>query len=118
MPNAENRHAPCPRAGLSSPSLRLIVAMEDSGSVSAAAQTLNLSQPAASRIVAELEAAFRRQLCERLSRGVRLTPLARRCRRARSVLQQLAKAERELGDSATAGAARSRSARSAGPPST
>jgi DNA-binding transcriptional LysR family regulator len=88
---------PPPRLKLSQ--LRLVAAIEDGGSVSAAAQALNLSQPAASRMVSELEAAFGAALCERLARGVRLTPLGvALARHARAVLQQVAEAERELGD--------------------
>jgi molybdate transport repressor ModE-like protein len=100
MPHPENRlRAALPQSRLKLAQLRLVAAIEDTGSVSAAAQVLNLSQPAASRIVAELEAAFEAPLCERLARGVRLTPLgAALARHARSLLQQLAEAERELGD--------------------
>jgi DNA-binding transcriptional LysR family regulator len=100
MPQTERRPRPAPpQSRLKLAQLRLVAAIEDSGSVSGAAQTLNLSQPAASRIVAELEAAFGASLCERLARGVRLTPLGTAlARHARSVLMQLAEAERELGD--------------------
>jgi DNA-binding transcriptional LysR family regulator len=99
MPHSENRLRALPQSRLKLAQLRLVVAIEDSGSVSAAASLLNLSQPAASRIVAELEAAFEAPLCERLARGVRLTPLgAALARHARSLLLQLAEAERELAD--------------------
>ena len=100
MTKAELAAAPrAPQSRLKLAQLRLVAAIEDSGSVSAAAETLNLSQPAASRMVAELEATFGAPLCERLARGVRLTPLgAALARHARSVLLQLAEAERELGD--------------------
>ncbi len=100
MPKAERRPpALQPQSRLKLAQLRLVTAIEDMGSVSAAAQALNLSQPAASRIVAELEATFAAPVCERLARGVRLTPLgAALARHARSVLLQLAEAERELSD--------------------
>jgi DNA-binding transcriptional LysR family regulator len=92
------RGAP-PQNRLKLSQLRLVAAIEDAGSVSSAAQALNLSQPAASRMIAELEAAFGAPLCERLARGVRLTPLGfALARHARAVLVQLAEAERELGD--------------------
>ena len=60
MPHAEDRSSapPRPQSRLKLAQLRLVAAIEDTGSVSAAAHTLNLSQPAASRIVAELEAVF------------------------------------------------------------
>ncbi|HXT06320.1 MAG TPA: LysR substrate-binding domain-containing protein [Roseiarcus sp.] len=99
MPKAEPRLRPPPQSRLKLAQLRLVAAIEDCGSVSAAAQALNMSQPAASRLVAEVEAAFGASLCERLARGVRLTPVgAALARHARSVLLQLAEAERELGD--------------------
>ena len=67
--------------------------------VSAAAQALNMSQPAASRMIGEMEALLEARLCERLSRGVRLTPLGQSlARQARSVLLQLAQAEQEFTD--------------------
>jgi len=100
MPNLDFRvrGAP-PQSRLKLAQLRLVAAVEDGGSVSAAAQALHLSQPAASRMIAELEASFGAPLCERLARGVRLTPLGTAlARHARSVLLQLAEAERELGD--------------------
>lgn len=97
MVKSETKLPPQSRLKLSQ--LRLVAAIEDVGSVSAAAQALHLSQPAASRMIAELEAMFAAPLCERLARGVRLTPLgAALARHARSVLLQLAEAERELGD--------------------
>jgi len=98
MSKAEPRWR-APQSRLKLAQLRLVAAIEDSGSVSAAAQSLNMSQPAASRLVAEVEAAFGAPMCERLARGVRLTPLGvALARHARSVLLQLAEAERELGD--------------------
>ena len=98
MAKAEPRQR-APQSRLKLAQLRLVAAIEDAGSVSAAAEALNMSQPAASRLVAELEATFGAPLCERLARGVRLTPLgAALARHARSVLLQLAEAERELGD--------------------
>src|ERR1700677_5231633 len=81
------------------PHLRLIAAIEETGMMSAAAQALNMSKPAASRMIGEMEALLEAQLCERLSRGVRLTPLGQAlARQARSVLLQLAQAEQEFTD--------------------
>jgi molybdate transport repressor ModE-like protein len=57
--------------------LRLLDAVEASGSLSRAAQQLGLSQPAATKILRELETAVRAQLYERLPRGVRLTEAGR-----------------------------------------
>jgi DNA-binding transcriptional LysR family regulator len=79
--------------------LRLIAAIADTGMVSAAAQAVGMSQPAASRMILEIEALLYGPLCERLSRGVRLTPLGHAlARHARSVLLLLAQAEREVAD--------------------
>jgi len=88
-----------PQSRLKLPHLRLIAAIEDTGMVSAAASSLNMSQPAASRMIGEMETLLDAQLCERLSRGVRLTPLGTAlARQARSVLLQLARAEQEFED--------------------
>lgn len=88
-----------PQSRLKLAHLRLIAAIEETETVSAAAQAVNMSQPAASRMIAELEALLEAPLCERWSRGVRLTPLGQAlARHARSVLLQLAQAEQEFAD--------------------
>ena len=93
---------PLPRGRLKVSHLRMIVALEDHEMVSAAASAMNISQPAASRMIAEMESLLDAQLCERLSRGVRLTPLGQSlARRARSVLLQLLQAEQEITDMRT-----------------
>ncbi len=53
--------------------LRLLDAVEASGSLSRAAEQLGLSQPAATKILREVETVTGSQLYERLPRGVRLT---------------------------------------------
>jgi DNA-binding transcriptional LysR family regulator len=79
--------------------LRLIAALADTGMVSAAAKAVGMTQPAASRRIAELEVLLDAPLCDRLSRGVRLTPLGHAlARHARSVLLHVAQAEREFAD--------------------
>ena len=88
-----------PQSRLKLPHLRLIAALEDTGTVSAAAQALNMSQPAASRMISEMETLLEAELCERLARGVRLTPLGQAlARQARAVLLQLSRAEQEFAD--------------------
>ncbi|MGD0722190.1 MAG: LysR family transcriptional regulator [Roseiarcus sp.] len=90
---------PLPHGRLKVPHLRMIVALEDHETVSAAAGAMNISQPAASRMLAEMESLLDAKLCERLSRGVRLTPLGQSlARRARSMLLQLLQAEQEITD--------------------
>src|SRR5579863_7586242 len=93
------RGDPLARNRLKLTHLRLIVALEEHEMVSAAASAVAMSQPAASRMIAEMEALLDAPLCERLARGVRLTPLGQSlARHARSVLLQLAQAEREISD--------------------
>ncbi|MGC4026853.1 MAG: LysR family transcriptional regulator [Mesorhizobium sp.] len=87
------------RGGLKFTHLRMIVALDEHGSVSAAAETMNVSQPAASRTIAEMEQIAGARLLERLPRGVRLTPYGQAlARRARSILLELREADREISD--------------------
>ena len=79
--------------------MRMIVALDDHGKVSAAAQVLNISQPAASRMIAEMEDILGAELCERLPRGVALTPAGQAlARRARAVLLEMREVDREIAD--------------------
>jgi molybdate transport repressor ModE-like protein len=79
--------------------MRMIAALEQHGSVSAAAATLNISQPAASRMVAEMEAAVGAKLLERMPRGVTLTAYGQAlARRARTILAEIREADREIRD--------------------
>lgn len=87
------------RSALKFGHMRMIVALEDQGRVSAAAQVLNISQPAASRMIAEMEAILEVKLCERLPRGIALTPYGRAlARRARTILLEMSEADREIAD--------------------
>lgn len=86
-------------AGLKLMHLRMMVALEDSGQVSAAAQMLNISQPAASRMIADMEELLGVPLCRRLPRGIALTPYGETlARRARTMLMELREADREIAD--------------------
>ena len=88
-----------PRSRLRLAHWSLIAAIEDAGTVSAAAQALNMSQPAASRMIGEMERLLESELCERLPRGVRLTPLGQAlARQGRAVLLQIGQAEQEFAD--------------------
>jgi DNA-binding transcriptional LysR family regulator len=99
---APRANRPLPTGRLKMAHLRMIVALEEHEMVSAAAHAMNISQPAASRMIAEMESLLNAQLCERLSRGVRLTPLGQSlARHARSVLLQLLQAEQEITDMRT-----------------
>ncbi|MGE0500338.1 MAG: LysR family transcriptional regulator [Rhizobiaceae bacterium] len=87
------------RGGLKHQHLRLIVAVEQHGSVSAAADAVNISQPAASRLVAEMEAGLGARLLERLPRGVALTPYGQAlARRARTILLEMRAIDRDIAE--------------------
>ncbi|MDM9628974.1 LysR family transcriptional regulator [Rhizobium sp. S152] len=87
------------RAGLKLNHLRMIVAIEDSGQISAAAEALNISQPAASRMLSEMESIMKTPLYERIARGVALTTFGTAlARRARKILLELREANREIGE--------------------
>ena len=87
------------RSGLSLRHMRMVVALDDHGRVSTAAQTMNISQPAASRMIAEMEAILNVTLCERLPRGIALTPYGKAlARRARSILLEMREADREIAE--------------------
>ncbi|MBX4866533.1 LysR family transcriptional regulator [Rhizobium bangladeshense] len=87
------------RSGLKLNHLRMIVAIEDSGQISAAADVLNISQPAASRMLSEMEAITKTPLYERVARGVVLTTFgAALARRARKILLELREASREIAE--------------------
>lgn len=85
------------RGGLKLGHMRLIVALDDTGQVSTAAQMLNVSQPAASRMIAEIEDLLQVAICERRPRGVVLTTYGKAlARRGRSILLELREADREI----------------------
>ncbi len=60
------------RSGIRIPHLKLIVALDDHGQISSAATHLNMSQPAASRMLTEIESILDAPLCDRLPRGIEL----------------------------------------------
>src|SRR4030095_1669227 len=87
------------RGGLKLAHMRMIVALDDHAKVSAAAHVLNISQPAASRMIAEIEDILGTGLGERLPRGIALTPAGKvLARRARTVLLEMREADREIAD--------------------
>jgi DNA-binding transcriptional LysR family regulator len=111
MPDRRSRPSPEPaageagdsrpllRGGLKLAHMRLVVALDDHAKVSAAAHVLNISQPAASRMIAEVEDILGIALCERLPRGIQLTPAGQvLARRARTVLLEMREADREIDD--------------------
>lgn len=85
------------KAGLKLSHLRLILAIADSGQVSAAAEALNISQPAASRMLHEVESLLKAPLCQRAARGVEMTRFGEAmAKRARSILLEIREASREI----------------------
>lgn len=87
------------RRGLRLPHLRMMVALETTGQISGAAALLAMSQPAASRLCAELERIAGVKLYRRHARGVTLTPYGERlARRAWTILRALDEADREIAE--------------------
>ncbi|HEX7907393.1 MAG TPA: LysR family transcriptional regulator [Paraburkholderia sp.] len=79
--------------------LRMLVAIAEHGTLMAAAEALNLSQPAVTKSVKELETRLGVQLLVRSGAGVRLTPYGEALlHRARRVVAEIARAEQELKD--------------------
>jgi DNA-binding transcriptional LysR family regulator len=87
------------RSALKLNHMKMIVALDESAQISAAASVLNISQPAASRMLSEMEEALDAPLCERLPRGIVLTPYGKVfARRARAILLELREVDREIHD--------------------
>lgn len=87
------------RKGLKIQHLRLICALKETGRMSAAAAQLAISQPAASRLSAEMEKIVGVPLHSRHARGIELTPYGERlAARAEMMLQGLDDAAREISE--------------------
>ncbi|HKJ63524.1 MAG TPA: LysR substrate-binding domain-containing protein [Hyphomicrobiales bacterium] len=85
------------RRGLKLSHIRLIAALQQTGQMSAAATLLNISQPAASRLAAELETIIGVNLHIRHPRGVTLTRYGEHlAARAQTMLRGLQDAGREI----------------------
>ena len=79
--------------------MKMMVALEDCLQISAAASVLGMSQPAASRMLAEMQDILAAPLFTRVARGVSLTPYGRAfARQARTVLLQLRQVTQEISD--------------------
>ena len=76
-----------------------MLALDETGQLTAAGRSLRLTQPAASRLLAEAEAIAGYRLCERQPKGIVMTPAGESfARRARRILAEIAEAGREIGD--------------------
>ncbi|RAH99015.1 LysR family transcriptional regulator [Acuticoccus sediminis] len=85
------------RRGLRLPQLRLLVALQDTGQVSGAAAQMSMTQPAASRLLSELERMVDARLYDRHARGVTLTPAGETlAARAREILYRLDQVQTEI----------------------
>jgi len=94
--------SPLLRGGLKLGHLRLLVMIEEHGQISAAAEALNISQPAASRMLSEMDSIVKTPLYERIARGVVLTQFGKAlARRARKILLELREASREISEMKT-----------------
>jgi DNA-binding transcriptional LysR family regulator len=79
--------------------VRLFAVIAQTGQISAAAEALAISQPAASRLAAEAERITGAKLYERTSHGIMLTAAGRAfANRARRMLHEVDETERELGE--------------------
>ncbi|MEM7507716.1 MAG: LysR family transcriptional regulator [Pseudomonadota bacterium] len=88
---------------------RFLLAIEDTGSFSAAARKLEVSQPTVSRRILELERHLEVPLVDRLPEGVRLTPAGRRiCGEARLLQHHAAQIELSARDASREDTARVR----------
>ena len=76
--------------------LRVLVAVERYGSVTAAARALNYAQPSVSHHLARLEAETGIKLIQRAGRGIALTDAPALAERAAEVIGRLDAAENEL----------------------
>lgn len=78
--------------------LRLLVAIAETGSLQRASEALHVTQPAATKMLRQLERTVGDALVQRGSSGSSVTPLGEMlCKRARLVLAELRNAEGDLG---------------------
>jgi len=85
------------RARLKTRQLLLLMALEEEGNIHRAAQVLNMTQPAASKLLKELEDMLGVQLFDRLPRGMRATWYGETMiRHARMALASLSQAHDEI----------------------
>jgi DNA-binding transcriptional LysR family regulator len=85
------------RARLKTRQLLLLLALDDEGNINRAAQVLNITQPAASKLLKDLEDALGVSLFDRLPRGMRATGYGETMiRHARMALGSLGQAHDEI----------------------
>lgn len=85
------------KRGLKLRHLQLLVGLQETGQLGLAAESLGMAQPAASRLLSEIESIIGHAVHERQGRGLSLTDVgASLARRAARVLIELRDAEREI----------------------
>lgn len=85
------------RKGLKLSHLRLMAALSETGQIGLAADRLGIAQPAASRLLAEVERISGQPLHQRTGRGIALTPMGvALAARAARVVTEIRDAEREI----------------------
>jgi DNA-binding transcriptional LysR family regulator len=90
------------KKGLKLSHLRLLAALAESGQIGQAAERLNIAQPAASRLLAEVERIVGSPVHSRTGRGIALTAVgARLALRAQRVQAELRDAAREIAEVAS-----------------
>jgi DNA-binding transcriptional LysR family regulator len=98
-PSASGLHDEFIRRGLRLPHLRLLIALESTGQMSGAASHLAMTQPAASRLMGELERIVGASLYTRYAKGVTLTNAgALLAKKAHTIMRHLNDASAEIGE--------------------
>lgn len=104
MPFAPGSQAMLQR-GLKLSHLRLLSALADTGQISLAARQIGIAQPAASRLLAEIERIVGQPVHHRTGRGLALTAVGRAfARRAQRIQMELQDAARDMAEVASGGA--------------
>jgi DNA-binding transcriptional LysR family regulator len=92
------------RKGLKISHLRLLAALAETGQLTQAAALVGVSQPAASRLVAEVERIIGHPVHQRSGRGIEMTPLGRAlAQRAQRIRIELDDAARDMAEIAAGG---------------
>lgn len=91
--------------GLKLSHLRMLIALAENGQIGIAADRMGIAQPAASRLLAEVERIVGAPVHQRTGRGVTLTPVgAALAQRARRVQMELRDAARDVAEAVSGGA--------------
>lgn len=97
--------SPLLQRGLKLSHLRLLSALADTGQISLAAAQIGVAQPAASRLLAEIERIVGQPVHQRTGRGMALTAVGEAlARRAQRIQMELRDAERDMAEVASGGA--------------